>query len=164
MAWGKLTGRGAYAPPRETSRAKNVPASASPTVESEAPDARREGRRSKRVYIAMAVKVTGNRGKDSFQEGTATETVNAHGCMVRLAASIQRGEKLTLTNLRSEEKIECRVASIGQSAGGKKEVGLEFTKPAAFFWHIAFPPDDWSPADRRQPETARPAPAAPKRS
>jgi hypothetical protein len=112
----------------------------------------------------MAVRVTGNRGKDSFQEDTATETVNAHGCMVRLAASIQRGEKLTLTNMRSEEDTECRVASIGPSAGGKKEVGLEFTKPAGYFWHIAFPPDDWSPADRRQLETARTAPVAPKRS
>lgn len=164
MAWEKLTGRGASAPPQVTSRAKNIPASASPAVEPEAPDGRREGRRSKRVYIAMAVKVAGNRGRDSFMEDTATETVNAHGCMVRLAASVQRGEKLTLTNMRSEQEIECRVASIGPSAGGRKEVGLEFTQPAGFFWHIAFPPDDWSPPDRRQPETARPAPAAPKRS
>jgi hypothetical protein len=164
MAWEKLMGRGASAPPQEKGRAKNALASALSAAESEAPDARRDVRRSKRVYIAMAVRVTGNRGKDSFQEDTATETVNAHGCMVRLAASIQRGEKLTLTNMRSEEDTECRVASIGPSAGGKKEVGLEFTKPAGYFWHIAFPPDDWSPADQRQSERVRPTPAFSKRS
>jgi hypothetical protein len=164
MAWDKILGRGTSAPPAEGSREEPAEMVTSTTTEAEVPEARRDPRRSKRVYIAMAVRVAANRGKESFQEDTATETVNAHGCMVRLAARVKRGETVALTNLRSEETVECRVASLGQSERGKTQVGLEFTKPAAYFWHIAFPPDDWNSGERKRPSAQPQSTAPPKHS
>lgn len=164
MAWDKLMGRGTSAQPQGTTRATAVSTPPSAVLDSDAADTRRDLRRSKRVYIAMAVRVAATRGKDSFQEDTATETVNAHGCMVRLAALVRRDERVTLTNLRSDESTECRVASVGQSAGGKRQVGLEFAKPSGHFWHIAFPPEDWTPPERTAPEPVRPPLTSPKRS
>ena len=163
MAWEKMMGRATSAQPLASTRSSVVTAPAPSTADSDAPDSRRETRRSKRVYITMSVRLSANRGKDSFQEDSATETVNAHGCMVRLAAPVKRDDMLVLTNLRSEESIECRVASIGQSAGGKRQIGLEFAKPGCYFWHIAFPPEDWSPPDRETSEPDRSAPAIAKR-
>jgi len=152
MAWEKiLAGRGASAPPKEVT--SEVSDSASSSVESSAVDPRRDARRSKRVYIAMPVNVKGQQGAATFEEKATTESVNAHGCMIRLAKVVNRGEKLTLTNVKSEETVECRVVYIGQSEGGKIQVGIEFNRPAGYFWHIAFPPDDWNAAERKKPTT-----------
>lgn len=164
MTWDKLTGRGVPAQPRGTGSATETPAPASSVADPDATEVRRDLRRSKRVYIAMAVRISANRGKDSFQEETATETVNAHGCMVRLAAAVQRGEKVVLTNGLTGESVECSVASIGRPDNGKRQVGFEFEKPAGYFWHIAFPPEDWSLLERKRPEQARPTLTAPKRT
>ncbi|MGH9708918.1 MAG: PilZ domain-containing protein [Candidatus Acidiferrales bacterium] len=151
MAWEKMfAGRGASTPPKEVTSEESD--SASSTMESNALDPRRgDARRSKRVYIAMPVIVKGQQGKDAFEERASTESVNAHGCMVRLAKAVDRGQKLTLTNAKSEEVVECRVVYIGQSEGGKIQAGIEFTRPAGYFWHIAFPPDDWNAAERKKP-------------
>lgn len=164
MAWEKMMGRATSAQPQSSIPSSVATAPIPSAAESESVDSRRETRRSKRVYIAMAVRVAANRGKDSFQEDTATETVNAHGCMIRLSAAVKREDKVILTNLRSEEKIECRVASIGQFVGGKRQVGLEFSKSGGTFWHIAFPPEDWTPPDRDIPEPVRPSSGTPTRS
>ncbi|MHB8413628.1 MAG: hypothetical protein ACYDDI_17015 [Candidatus Acidiferrales bacterium] len=150
MAWDKIfAGRGVSAPQKEitSEESDSVPSPA----ESSIPDARREARRSKRVYIAMPVIVKGQQGKDAFEERASTESVNAHGGMIRLAKSVDRGQKLILTNLKSEEVVECRVVFVGQTEAGKTQAGVEFTRPAGYFWHIAFPPDDWRPADRKRP-------------
>src|SRR5487761_67314 len=150
MAWDKvLAGRGVSAPAKKINSGESDPAPS--PAESNIPDARREARRSKRVYIAMPVTVKGQQGKDAFEERASTESVNAHGCMIRMAKSVDRGQNLTLTNVKSEEVVECRVVFVGQSDDGKTQAGVEFTRPAGYFWHIAFPPDDWSSADRKRP-------------
>lgn len=152
MAWEKiLGGRGASAPPTELTSEESD--SASSSGESTVFDPKRDARRSKRVYIAMPVNVKGQQGAQAFEEKASTESVNAHGCMIRLAKVVNRGEKLTLTNVRSEEAVECRVVYIGQSEGGRIQVGIEFNRPAGYFWHIAFPPDDWNAAERKKPTT-----------
>jgi hypothetical protein len=150
MAWEKiLGGRGASAPPTEVTSEE----SASSFGESSAADPKRDARRSKRVYIAMPVIVKGQQGAETFEEQASTESVNAHGCMIRLAKMVNRGQKLTLTNVKSREAVECRVVYIGQSEGGKTQAGIEFNRPAGYFWHIAFPPDDWNAAERKKPTT-----------
>lgn len=147
-----FAGRSTSAPPREITSREPGPASFPTPVEASVPDLRRgDARRSKRVYIAMPVIVRGQQGKDAFEERAVTESVNAHGCMIRLAKAVDRGQKLTLTNAKSQEAVECRVAYIGQSEGGKIQAGIEFALPAGYFWHIAFPPDDWNAAERKKP-------------
>ncbi len=144
-----FAGRGVSAPTKEVTSEETD--SASSPAESNVLDPRRDARRSKRVYIAMPVIVKGQQGADTFEERSSTESVNAHGCMIPLSKMVDRGQKLTLTNAKSQEEIECRVAYIGQSGGGKIQAGIEFTRPAGYFWHIAFPPDDWNAADRKKP-------------
>ncbi|HXT73262.1 MAG TPA: PilZ domain-containing protein [Candidatus Angelobacter sp.] len=150
MAWEKiLGGRGASVPLKEVASGESD--SASSSGESSAVDPKRDARRSKRVYIAMPVIVKGQQGAETFEEKASTESVSAHGCLIRLAKVVNRGQKLTLTNVKSREAVECRVAYIGQSEGGKIQAGIEFSRPAGYFWHIAFPPDDWNAVERKRP-------------
>lgn len=149
MAWDKVFNRGTSARAQESVADGSV-ASASLT-DLNAPETKRDTRRSKRVYISMPVLVKFQRGGQPYEEQTLTEAVNAQGCLLRLNGSVERGQKITIINVKSTQEMECRVAYVGQSEGGKTQAGVEFTVPAEYFWHIAFPPDDWNPADRKRP-------------
>ena len=159
MAWDKLFGRGASASAQEVGAEDSHAAAA---AESSAPEAKRETRRSKRVYISMPVLVRCERGGQPYEEQTITEAVNAQGCLLRLSVAMERGQKITVTNVKSTEEVECRIVFVGRSEAGKTQAGVEFTRPAEYFWHIAFPPDDWNAADRKRP-VADPVVARPQR-
>ena len=100
-------------------------------------------RRSQRVLLRVPVRVSGVGTAGPFSEDTTTLIVNAHGALVSLAAKVTMGQTLSITNLRTDEKLDCCVAHIalGQSA----EIGLGFASSAPLFWRIAFPPEDWVP-------------------
>jgi hypothetical protein len=153
MAWEKLLNRVASAPAKEIG--PEHPDSAASLADLNPPEAKRETRRSKRVYISMSVLVKYQRGGQPCEEQTVTDSVNAQGCLLRLSVALERGQKITIINLKSEQEMECRVAYVGQSEGGKTQAGVEFMRPSDYFWHIAFPPDDWSPADRKRPVIER---------
>jgi hypothetical protein len=109
-------------------------------------------RRTQRVMIGMPVLLRIANTKGVFFEETAeTVVVNAHGCMVRLAVPLTRGQVVRITNSSSLEERPCRVVSIGQFVDGKTEVALEFSEPSPRFWRIVFPPEDWNPAERKLP-------------
>jgi hypothetical protein len=107
-------------------------------------------RRSHRVQIAMALVVRGASGGVNFQEEAKTISVNAHGCMMRLAAKVARGQQVTIVNKKTVEELTCTVTYIGQSDGEKVEVGIEFVEPSPVFWRIAFPPENWDPSERKR--------------
>ncbi len=103
-------------------------------------------RRSQRVLLRARVVVHGLPPEsDAFGEETHTLVVNAHGGLISLGTRVKLGQMLVLENWATGEKAPCRVASLGQSYEGKAQVGIEFTRPAAKFWHIDFPPADWKP-------------------
>jgi hypothetical protein len=103
-----------------------------------------ELRRSQRVLIRLAVKVSGNAtGGNAFSEDSTTLVVNAHGALILLESKVAIGQALTISNSNTREKLACRVASMGPANSGKTEVGIGFMEPAPFFWRIAFPPADW---------------------
>lgn len=117
-----------------------------------------ERRRSHRVQIAMPVLIRGKRNGQPFEEKTHTTSVNAHGCMVRLSASVTRSQEVSIINPKTAEELPCTVTYIGQRDGGRTEVGIEFTEPSPVFWRIAFPPEDWDPSERKRAgSAARPA-------
>jgi hypothetical protein len=101
-------------------------------------------RRSQRLLLQVGVTVRRDAERGAFTEETNTLVVNAHGALVALAAPAQSGEILFLANKSSQEERSCRVAYLGPQADGKVQVGLEFVEPAPTFWHISFPPEDWS--------------------
>ena len=61
-----------------------------------------------------------------------------------LSTSIKKGQRLKLLNIATGDRAECLVAFLGQSQGERTEVGLEFVLPNPNFWHVAFPPKDWT--------------------
>ena len=115
-----------------------------------------ERRRSHRVHIAMPVLVRWKKGTQSFEEQTATISVNAHGCMVRLAAAVARSQELSIINPKTAEELPCTVTFLGPKEGGKTEVGIEFAEPSPVFWRIAFPPENWDPTERKRAGSPRP--------
>jgi len=107
------------------------------------PDANR--RRSQRVILSVPVTVSGNAAKGAFTESTKTLVVNAHGALITLAAKISQAQQLELTSVTNPEKQVCKVVYIGPTVQGQTQVGVEFIKPAPHFWHVAFPPENWTP-------------------
>jgi hypothetical protein len=124
-----------------------IKSSSSPT----AAENNAERRRSHRVYITMPVIIRGKNGQQTFSEETRTASVNAHGCMVRLAEKVVKGQEVAIVNPKTVEELPCTVTFIGQKESGKSEVGLEFIEPSPHFWRITFPSDDWDPAERKRP-------------
>jgi len=114
-----------------------------------------ERRRSQRVNIAMPVLVRGKRGGQPFEEQALTISVNAHGCMVRMATPLTRLQEVAIVNVKTAEELPCKVTFLGQKEGGKTEVGVEFSEPSPVFWRIAFPPEDWDPSERKRPGGSR---------
>lgn len=110
-----------------------------------------ERRRSHRVYIKMPVIIRGKNAQLPFNEETHTASVNAHGCMVRLAEKVVRGQEVAILNPKTVEELPCTVTFIGQKESGKTEVGLEFIEPSPLFWRMTFPSEDWDPSERKRP-------------
>ncbi|HTR46594.1 MAG TPA: PilZ domain-containing protein [Verrucomicrobiae bacterium] len=117
-----------------------------------------ERRRSQRVNIAMPVLVRGKRAGQPFEEEASTISVNAHGCMIRMATPVTRAQEVALVNVKTAEELPCKVTFLGQKEGGKTEVGVEFSEPSPLFWRIAFPPEDWDPSERKRPGAGAPRP------
>ena len=113
-------------------------------------------RRTQRVQIAMPVLVRGAHGNHKFEEEALTVSINANGCMVRLAAQVARSQVISIINPKTAEELPCVVTFLGQKDSGKTEVGIEFSEPSPLFWRIAFPPEDWDPAERKRATAPRP--------
>ena len=103
-------------------------------------------RRSQRVLMQVAVRITGNdaQGK-KFEEEAATLAINAHGALVALQARLTSGSLVVMQHKATQEEQECHVVFLGPVRSGKAEVGLEFSAPRPTFWRVTFPPEDWSP-------------------
>jgi hypothetical protein len=72
--------------------------------------------------------------------------VNAHGALIMLAAKVTQGQTLELKSPTNPESQTCKVVYIGPTVQGQTQVGVEFSKPAPHFWHVAFPPENWTPS------------------
>jgi hypothetical protein len=103
-------------------------------------------RRSQRVCLSVEVEIRlEGAGEKAPPELTTTLIVNAHGALMVLNSHVAIGDLLHMKNVKTEEERACRVVDWNLGNTGVPEVGVEFLKPARNFWHIAFPPADWSP-------------------
>ena len=110
-------------------------------------------RRSQRLFIQVKVVIEGKAAvKSPLREETHTIVVNAHGALVEMGAQLDQGQIVTMRNARTNDAAECEVKLMTPSPGGKFSTALEFTKPNPSFWHVSFPPEDWS---IRSPEAKR---------
>src|SRR5467141_3801436 len=111
-------------------------------------------RRSQRVLMTVPVRVSGQAGGGmAFEEETHTRAISAHGALILVSAHVQRGQRLTLLNIQTKGALECVVAHIDRHQKDHPQVGVEFTLPNPMFWHVAFPPKDWTP---RHPDAKSP--------
>jgi hypothetical protein len=103
-------------------------------------------RRSQRVLMTIPVRVSGQYGAGlPFEEETHTRAISAHGGLILVSTQVYRGQRLTLSNVQTKAALECVVAHIDREQGGHPQVGVEFMLPNPIFWHVAFPPKDWTP-------------------
>jgi hypothetical protein len=110
-------------------------------------------RRSQRVLMKIPVRVSLHAGNAALsEEETHTLAVSAHGALLAVSAPMYRGQRLTLLNPQTKDSLECVVAHIDKFPDEQVKVGVEFLLPNPTFWHVAFPPKDWSP---RHPHAKR---------
>ena len=103
-------------------------------------------RRSQRVLMKIPVRVGMHAGNAALsEEDTFTLAVSAHGALIAVSAPMYRGQRLTLSNPQTKDSLECVVAHIDKFPEEQVKVGVEFLLPNPTFWHVAFPPKDWSP-------------------
>ena len=103
-------------------------------------------RRSQRVLMTVPVRVSGQTSAGlPFDEETYTRAISAHGALILVSTKVQRGQRLSLSNLQTRAALECVVAHIDRHQRDHPQVGVEFTLPNPVFWHVAFPPKDWTP-------------------
>jgi hypothetical protein len=98
--------------------------------------------------LSIGIVVGGQKldGKN-FAERANTVVVNAHGALILLQERVALGQQLRVHNTKTGEERQCTVvdAKAEQGDGGLHEVGIAFAEPSAVFWHVAFPPEDWTP-------------------
>src|SRR2546425_380659 len=103
-------------------------------------------RRSQRVLVTVPVRVSGQTGAGlPFEEETHTRAISAHGALILVSTQVYRGQRLTLSNVQTKAALECVVAHIDSHQSDHPHVGVEFILPNPMFWHVAFPPKDWTP-------------------
>ena len=95
------------------------------------------------MSIPLTVKWSGANGQEA-EETTASLVVNAQGALLALATTVTEGQTLRLVNRTTLQEEGCRVVYLGPMSSGKFRVAIEFLQPAPEFWHITFPPEDWS--------------------
>jgi hypothetical protein len=95
--------------------------------------------------LSVPVILSGGTAEGRFSEETHTLVINAHGALVELKAKASKGQVVNMKSRLHPEEQACRVIWVGPVANGKSQYGLEFVQPAPHFWHISFPPEDWTP-------------------
>ena len=94
-----------------------------------------ERRRSERLALRVAVLVYGHApGKQPFHEEATTLEGSSHGGLLTLATKVWVGQKLLLMNITNQEEQECHVVRLGLKHRKKRDVAIEFTRPAPDFW------------------------------
>lgn len=102
-------------------------------------------RRSQRVLLRVPLLVFGQNAMGTpFEERTETTIVSAHGALILLSRALDKGQPLSLASIQTKAAVECVAVHIGEVQGSQVQIGVEFILPSPAFWHVSFPPKDWS--------------------
>lgn len=97
-------------------------------------------RRAQRLPITMPLAVYGYVDDEPFAENTESINVSARGGLVAISAAVSCRQKIILSNLQTDEDVECRVVRFVKSGSGKILVGVEFPEVAPRFWRTGTTP------------------------
>jgi len=92
----------------------------------------RERRRSPRTLMCVDLVVCGE--ESQWEERTCALSLNAHGVLLALETTVKIGQKVVIRNVDTSAERNGRVANLGRTYGRRREVAVEFTKPAPDFW------------------------------
>jgi hypothetical protein len=102
-------------------------------------------RRTRRILARVPLCVSGKiNDETAFKEETFTIAVNADGGLIQLRKPVRKGQCLSLLQIETGQQEVCIVAYIHPINDGFTSVRVQFPEPHPEFWHIAFPPDDWT--------------------
>ena len=144
----------------ETGSSNRAPAKASPAGHL----------RSDAVSLEVPVKVHGSRvtevareitpHTEPFEEQTSTMIVFPQGAVIRMSTSVNVGQMLVVTNLKSRQDAICRVVKVRTFSNLQGYVEVEFTHKQPGYWSVYFPSE--GPATANKPaQPAAPAPGVP---
>ena len=97
-------------------------------------------RRAQRLPITMPVSVYGYVGDEPFAENTESINVSLRGGLVAISVEVSCWQKIILTNLQTDEDLECRVVRLIRSGTGQILAGLEFPEVEPKFWRTGSSP------------------------
>jgi hypothetical protein len=97
-------------------------------------------RRAQRLPIAMPVSVYGYVGDQPFAENTESINVSARGGLVAISVEVGCWQKIVLTNLQTDEDLECRIVRLVRGGAGQILAGLEFPDVEPKFWRTGASP------------------------
>src|SRR6202453_5529870 len=126
--------------------------------------------RSDAVSLEVPVKVHGSRvtevareitpHTEPFEEQTSTMIVFPQGAVIRMSTSVNVGQMLVVTNLKSRQDAICCVVKVRTFSNLQGYVEVEFTHKQPGYWSVYFPSE--GPATANKPaQPAAPAPAVP---
>lgn len=105
----------------------------------------RNRRRSERVVLRVPLRLSAEMA-DGRQICIEAQTlvVNAHGGLLDVGMKMLAGQRVLLSNLKTEKVVVGSVLRVEGSEEGRFSVAFEFELPAPNFWPVSFPPTDWS--------------------
>jgi hypothetical protein len=103
-------------------------------------DSLHDKRRARRLPITMPVSVYGYIGEEPFLENTESINVSARGGLVAISANVGCRQKIILSNLQTDEDVECHVVRLVKSGTGEMLMGIEFPEVAPRFWRTGTTP------------------------
>jgi TonB family protein len=130
--------------------------------------------RADAVSLEVPVKVHGSRVTEvvrgvtphtqPFEEQTSTMIVFPQGAVIRMSTSVNVGQMLVVTNLKSRQDAICRVVKVRTFSNLQGYVEVEFTHKQPGYWSVYFPSEGSATANRSaQPAAVEPtAPASKK--
>ena len=103
-------------------------------------------RKTQRVLARVPLSVSGKTNDEmSFEEESFTIAVHAAGGLLQLRKPVRKGQRLSLFQAKTGQQEFCIVAHVEPIEDGFTSVRVHFLEPHPEFWHITFPPDDWTP-------------------
>ena len=90
--------------------------------------------------------------RDLFFEETSTVLVFKDGAVIRLAAPVEVGQLLFLTNRKSNQEVVCQVLRTRSFKQDSVFVELQFTEERTDYWGVAFPEEKRGGAEFRAVE------------
>ncbi|MGH9681932.1 MAG: hypothetical protein ACRD4Y_18455 [Candidatus Acidiferrales bacterium] len=109
------------------------------------------GRKTQRILARVPLSVSGKTDNMvPFEEESFTIAVNPEGALLLLRNKVTKGQCLTLSQANTGQRELCIIANVKTNPDGYTFASVVFPKRHPEFWHVTFPPNDWT---QRHPDS-----------